>query len=597
MKGSIKSKLTFIILAVTTITSAIGYIGFISWYMNEQYKKTIELSNTIGIVISQDVGKLILLDDVSAAADISTQLKSFTNLQKLVLYKKDGKPILQYNIDNKSFDVPKIDFNNIDEISKNENLITIYHKANYQNTYLGVVFFEFKVESLSDIIKKDIFVIILIFMYVLGISFILAKTFVTKFTEPVLKLVSFLERIDKTESLSKRVTTSEKNEFGKLYKEVNTMLERIENSYYILKVASAAFETQSGMIITDSNQKILQVNKSFSKITGYTLDEVIGKKPALFKSGLHNKEFYDKMFDSLRKNNFWMGEITNIKKDGSLINEHLIIQSVLNEKNEVIYYVASFLDTTKQKEIENQLEINQQILLQQAKLAAMGEMLENIAHQWKQPLSIITTLTSGILLNKELNILTDEFLKDGLNNITNSVKYMSKTIDDFRNFYNNKLEKKEFSIKNSIEKSLVLLSSKLMKNNVIIIKNIEDIEILGYENELIQVYMNILNNAMDSLENLKDEIKIIKITGRIEGNKAYIEFLDNAGGINEEIIDKIFDSHFTTKDEIKGTGIGLYMSRIIISKAKGELNVFNKTFDFKERSYKGANFIITLPLK
>ena len=121
-------------------------------------------------------------------------------------------------------------------------------------------------------------------MYVLGISFILAKTFVTKFTEPVLKLVSFLERIDKTESLSKRVTTSEKNEFGKLYKEVNTMLERIENSYYILKVASAAFETQSGMIITDSNQKILQVNKSFSKITGYTLDEVIGKKPALFKS-------------------------------------------------------------------------------------------------------------------------------------------------------------------------------------------------------------------------------------------------------------------------------------------------------------------------
>lgn len=597
MKGSIKSKLTFIILAVTTITSAIGYIGFISWYMNEQYKKTIELSNTIGIVISQDVGKLILLDDVSAAADISTQLKSFTNLQKLVLYKKDGKPILQYNIDNKSFDVPKIDFNNIDEISKNENLITIYHKANYQDTYLGVVFFEFKVESLSDIIKKDIFVIILIFMYVLGISFILAKTFATKFTEPVLKLVSFLERIDKTESLSKRVITSEKNEFGKLYKEVNTMLERIENSYYILKVASAAFETQSGMIITDANQKILQVNKSFSKITGYTLDEVIGKKPALFKSGLHNKEFYDKMFDSLRKNNFWMGEITNIKKDGSLINEHLIIQSVLNEKNEVIYYVASFLDTTKQKEIENQLEINQQILLQQAKLAAMGEMLENIAHQWKQPLSIITTLTSGILLNKELNILTDEFLKDGLNNITNSVKYMSKTIDDFRNFYNNKLEKKEFSIKNSIEKSLVLLSSKLMKNNVIIIKNIEDIEILGYENEIIQVYMNILNNAMDSLENLKDEIKIIKITGRIEGNKAYIEFLDNAGGINEEIIDKIFDSHFTTKDATKGTGIGLYMSRIIISKAKGELNVFNKTFDFKERSYKGANFIITLPLK
>ncbi|MGE3593280.1 MAG: hypothetical protein AB7G52_12425, partial [Arcobacter sp.] len=179
MQGSIKSKLTFIILAVTTITSAIGYIIFISWYMNEQYKKTIELSNTIGIVISQDVGKLILLDDVSAAADISTQLKSFLNLQKLVLYKKDGTAILQYNIENRSFDVPKINLNKIEQTSKDDNLISIYHKATYQDTDLGVVFFEFKVESLSDIVKKDIFVIILIFMYVFGVSFILAKTFAT----------------------------------------------------------------------------------------------------------------------------------------------------------------------------------------------------------------------------------------------------------------------------------------------------------------------------------------------------------------------------------------------------------------------------------
>ncbi|MGE3593725.1 MAG: PAS domain S-box protein [Arcobacter sp.] len=461
---------------------------------------------------------------------------------------------------------------------------------------MGFVFFEFKVESLSDIVKKDIFVIILIFMYVFGVSFILAKTFATKFTEPVLKLVSFLERIDKTESLSKRVTTTEKNEFGKLYQEVNTMLERIENSYYILKVASAAFETQSGMIITDSNQKILQVNKSFSKITGYRPNEVIGKTPIILKSGLHNREFYKNMFCSLKKNNFWMGEITNLRKDGSIINEHLIIQSVLDDKNEVIYYVASFLDTTKQKEIENQLEINQQILLQQSKLAAMGEMLENIAHQWKQPLSIITTLTSGILLNKELNLLTDEFLKDGLNNITNSVKYMSKTIDDFRNFYNDKLEKREFNLKNSIEKTLVLISSKLMRNNIIVVKNIDDILILGYENELIQVYMNILNNAIDSLENIVDETRIIKISGKVEENRVVIEFLDNAGGIKEEIMDKIFDSHFTTKDESKGTGIGLYMSKIIVTKVKGELSVSNKTFAFKEKNYIGANFKIILPL-
>jgi two-component system, NtrC family, sensor histidine kinase AtoS len=597
MKGSIKRKLIFIILSVTSITSALGYIGFVSWYMNEQYKKTLELSNTIGIVISQDVGKLILLDDVSAAADISTQLKSFTNLQKLVLYKKNGKAILQYNIDDKSFEVEKINYNSINKPSKFNNIIKIYHKAIYQDIPLGVVYFEFKIESLSDIIKRDIFIIIFIFLYALGISFLLANFFANKFTEPILKLVSFLERIDKTEALSKRVITNETNEFGKLYNEVNTMLERIENSYYILKVASAAFETQSGMIITDAKQKIVQVNKSFTRITGYTLDEVNGKTPAILKSGMHNKEFYENMYNSLNKNNFWMGEINNLRKDGKIINEHLIIQSVLNDKGEIIYYIASFLDRTKQKEIENQLEINQQLLLEQSKLAAMGEMLENIAHQWKQPLSIITTLTSGILLNKELNMLDDDFLKDGLNNITKSARYMSKTIDDFRDFYNNKTENKEFDIKDSIEISLVLLSSKLRKIDVIIIKEIEDISILGYENEIIQVYMNLLSNAIDSLENSNNVTKLIKISTKIQNNNLVLEFLDNAGGIKENIINKIFDSHFTTKDRKSGSGIGLYMSKIIIDKAKGELKVSNKTFEYENKSYTGANFILILPIK
>ena len=595
-KGSIKSKLTLIILSVTTITSALGYIGFVFWYMNEQYKKTLELSNTIGIVISQDVGKLILLDDVSAAADISTQLKSFKNLQKLVLYKKDGNAILQYNIEDRGFEAEKIDFTKIDKIFKYDNIIKVYHKAMYQNKYLGVVHFEFKIDSLSEIIKKDLLMILLIFMYVFGISFFLAKFFAARFTKPILKLVNFLERIDKTESLKKRVVTNEQNEFGKLYNEVNRMLQRIENSYYALKLASVAFETQSGMIITNKEKKILQVNSAFTKLTGFTLEDVKGKTPSILKSGLQNKEFYENMYDSLNKYNFWMGEITNLRKDGTIINEHLLIQSILNENNEVMYYIASFLDNTKQKEMEQQLQINQQLLLQQSKLAAMGEMLENIAHQWKQPLSTITTLTSGILLNKEYNILDDNFLKEGLNNITNSAKYMSKTIDDFRDFYSNKVEKKEFDIEDSIEKALVLLSTKLVKKDIVIIKNLDNLKILGYKNELIQVYMNILSNAIDSLDDLEDEIKIIQINSKVENNKLILEFLDNAGGINEEIIDKIFDSHFTTKSEKQGSGIGLYMSKIIIDKSHGELKVSNKTFEYNSKTYKGANFMIILPI-
>ncbi len=583
-------------MSVTLITSFTGYATFLYWYMNNQQNKTVELAQTVGLVLGQDIAKLVLLNDVSFASDITSKLKSFSGLESMVLYKLDEKPVFQYSKDNKSFTVEKLPSNKEIKYILNSNLLKLYINANYQDSHLGFIELNFKIDTIENVIRKDIKVLIIILFFMFIVSYILAHISAKDFTNPILNLVNFLEKIDLVDFINKRIITNQKNEFGKLYDEVNSMLNRIEVSYNEQKIASVAFEIQSGMTITDKNHNILKVNKAFEKITGYTQKEVLGKTPAVLKSDLHNREFYTNLYKNLKKDGVWIGEIRNKHKNGNIYNEHLIIQSVLDSNNEPIYYVASFLDITKQKIMEEKLTQKEQLLIQQSKMAQMGEMLENIAHQWRQPLSIITTSATGLKIQQELSLLTNERLIESLDIIVKASLHLSNTIDDFRNFYKNDKEKKFFNLKNTVEKSLTLVSSKFKNQDIEIKIEVEDIELNGFENELLQVFINILSNAKDELVKKDNQIKIIYIFTKKQQDNICISFQDNAGGIKEELLTHIFDSHFTTKEQEDGTGIGLYMSKLIIDKMNGEIKASNEKINYYDKTFDGAKFSITLPL-
>ena len=239
----------------------------------------------------------------------------------------------------------------------------------------------------------------------------------------------------------------------------------------------------------------------------------------------------------------------------------------------------------------------QNILAQQSKMAAMGEMIGHIAHQWRQPLSSISTSSSGMKLQKQMHILEDDFLIEGLDQINKSVQYLSNTIDDFKNFYTPNKNKNEFNILDTIDKVINLINSQFKSNGIKIIKSGDNLKINTYENELIQVIINLLNNARDELvkKDSNDE-KLIFIN--ISKNKKHLllEIKDNAGGIPDEIKNKIFNAYFTTKKESNGTGIGLYMSRQLVENMDGKIEVSNADFEFEEKNYKGAIFKIILPL-
>ena len=262
-------------------------------------------------------------------------------------------------------------------------------------------------------------------------------------------------------------------------------------------------------------------------------------------------------------------------------------------------YLLKQMNKELYKKVEIEMKKNEEkhrISIQQSRMASMGEMLENIAHQWRQPLSTISVVASGIKLKKELNILNDEELDDALSHIKNATQYLSNTIEDFRNFFSKDKISSNINIRSTINKTIDLVSSTFAKEGITLVRNIQDINFASFENELIQVLMNILINAKDALEN-KQSQKLIIIKVKQHKNNIIITIKDNAGGINEDIIDKIFEPYFTTKHQFNGTGIGLYMSKLISEKhLDGEIIVRNVSFEFNNTIYQGALFKIILPL-
>ena len=271
-----------------------------------------------------------------------------------------------------------------------------------------------------------------------------------------------------------------------------------------------------------------------------------------------------------------------------LRNANNSLKEKVEEKTRELRQINSDLEIRIKKEVDENIR-KDRLLAQQQKMVSMGQMIENIAHQWRQPLSFITTSASGIKLKKQLNDLDDDFFHNTLDNILNTSKYLSNTIDDFRYFFKPQKEKEDFYLEKCCTKTIELINPNFVSQDMKIVYKIENIKVHGYETELIQVLINILNNSKDSLLSQNNDERFIFIDIFKKDDKAVIEINDNAGGIDEEIINKIFEPYFTTKHQTQGTGIGLFMCQEIINKhMNGHIDISNITFEFNNKSYKGA---------
>jgi len=352
--GSIRKRLAGMILLIVTVVTLVSYGLFAVWYVHYQKRKSQEEAQIVAYVIAQDLAKLVLLNNVSAASDISAKLNSFPFLNWLVLYKTDGTPLYQYSKSHQNFHVDK-EPKKVSGMWENHALVHTV-RAVYQQRYLGDIRLSIEVRTVKEILYRNIVWFISIYLLMILCSYFLAYHYAKKFTKPILKLVHFLETIDFSNLHQQRIELHEKNEFAILEVKINTMLSRLEEAFSQQRIAAVAFETPSGMIITDADKKVIQVNRAYTKITGYTLADVAGKKPPVLRADGEESDRYNVIERALYTQHYWAGEIRNRKKDGSYFSEYLSIQEVCSaEEGKATHYVFSFVDLSLQKKIEKKV--------------------------------------------------------------------------------------------------------------------------------------------------------------------------------------------------------------------------------------------------
>lgn len=358
----------------------------------------------------------------------------------------------------------------------------------------------------------------------------------------------------------------------------------MEKNYEIERIINALSE---GIFISDENFVCENINDLGLKLLGYeSKEEILGKQLLDFV----HEDSKELVRLNIKSDELRTYEINFLKKDNTSFPALASGQSIqLDNKKRRI---STIIDISNIKEKDR-------LIARQAKLADMGQMIANIAHQWRQPLNLISTTVSGMKLYKDLDRLTDSFFEEGVDQILYTTNHLSQTIDDFKNFIKDDKEKRVFSLLDIIQKDLSLLEGIIKSYHIEVkIEDLtDDIILKGYPNELIQAIVNIITNAKDALcekaiQNKKIFIELGKST-----KYAYLKIYDNALGIDEDIIDRIFQPYFTTKHKSQGTGLGLFMThRIINDSMEGSIEVENIKYIKDKEHYMGACFTIKLPL-
>jgi len=344
--------------------------------------------------------------------------------------------------------------------------------------------------------------------------------------------------------------------------------------------------------VTDPKGKIIDVSDAFCTISGYTREELIGKPHNIVRHPDMPKEAFKDMWATIKQGKTWQGKVKNLKKGGGYYWVYANIEPIFDKRGKIEAYAAIRLDITDSIHLKEELERSQQkdkAMLQQSKLAQMGEMIAMIAHQWRQPLTAISSTASDLHMKIMLDNYDSDYFVNKLEKIDDFSQHLSKTIDDFRGFYKEDKRKVNIRFSEITQGALDIVATSIENKNISLETDFHcQKKIAVYPNELRQVILNLIKNAEDVLVEKEIENPKIYLKTYDDGENSYFEVIDNAGGIPEDIIDKIFEPYFSTKTKKDGTGLGLYMSKTIVEEhCGGKLSVCN-TKD-------GAKFKIVIP--
>ena len=353
---------------------------------------------------------------------------------------------------------------------------------------------------------------------------------------------------------------------SQLKKSVNELVSKKEELQAVFDLAA------NGISILDHNGMFLYANKFFQDMMEYSIEELYSESCISLSAPEYSKASETAVQKAMKYGSIQNFRKVCITKSGLHLNASMSL-SYLKSRNEIVMITSDITQDIKyQEELKCQVEMEvakrtqqYEVMCHQSRLAAMGEMIDSIAHQWRQPLNSLGLIVQGLKHISRSESLDKESLLEIESEIMEKINYMSQTIDDFSGFFRISKTKESFDVLNSIEDALRLIDMQLKSNNIKV--NIEfekglSQEVIGFPNEFKQVVMNLVHNAMTAILKTFPKEGLINIVLHSEDEKLNICILDNGGGIEEKNLDKIFDPYFTTREN--GSGIGLYMSKVII---------------------------------
>lgn len=361
--------------------------------------------------------------------------------------------------------------------------------------------------------------------------------------------------------------------------EQNRMLQ--EQKTILSQQAQIIKQTHDSVISTDLDGNILTWNPGSEVFFEYKEAEAIGKHISM----VYRKEDLKKLssnIETLMQIGAYSSEIQFVTKSKKIVWGSISLSLLKDNSGKPMQMIGYTQDITESKKKD-------EIMVAQSRHAAMGEMISMIAHQWRQPITSIAMEANNMLADIELESVDEKILKKNANNIIYAIQELSKTIDDFRNFFRPGKTVEEVLPEDILNEAFNVIGASLKHHGIeVIIDSKYDKKIKIYSRELMQVLINILKNAKEVL--VDNEIAKAKILVYIEDSddEVIITICDNGGGIDDDIKDQIFDPYFSTKNKKNGTGLGLYMSRTIVEKhLHGEIDIYNKDG--------GACFVIRIP--
>jgi len=342
-----------------------------------------------------------------------------------------------------------------------------------------------------------------------------------------------------------------------------------------------AENTVNPLQITNMQGKMIYVNPAFEASSGYTKQELIGKNPVVFGSGKHSKKFWGKMWTTITNGKVWVGEVENRKKTGEPFYTQLLISPILDQEGKVSGFFGIHRDLGEKKMLEKQLIHTQ-------KMESIGTLAAGIAHEVGNPLASISALVQVVQRST-----SDSFIKEKLELVKSQVTRISKIIRDLVDFsrpsnYELQLTDINSNIKEAVEITRVGSKAKDIQFALELDREIPMLPLIS--DQIQQVFVNILLNAVDAIGEINNEEKVISVTSEVDDEYVKIVFKDTGSGISEQNLNKIFEPFFTTKKEGKGTGLGLWVSYGIIKSFQGNIKV-------NSAKGKGTQFTITLPIQ